>query len=56
MKKIKRSYFLLAGKMICLKTNTKFEKAFRKWYNSESNIVPCRIYDYIFKYHKSNRI
>ena len=42
-----RSHYLLYGTMINLRKGTSFQKLFHKWYVSNSDIVPNRVYDYI---------
>ena len=46
-KKIRRSIYLFDTEIIKLKKGTNFQKLFHKWYMSGSNIVPCRVYDYL---------
>ena len=40
-------YVFWENKVVVLKKGTNFQKLFHKWYMSGSNIVPCRIYDYL---------
>ena len=56
-KALNRSHYAFSKIMVTLRDNTKFQKKFHKWYMSGSNIVPCKIYDYIMeKYHKKLKI
>ena len=48
-KALSRSFYLFSDIMINLKTGTKFQKQFHKWYNSGSDKTPYKIYDYIMR-------
>ena len=46
-KKIRRNYYLFETGMVMLKKGTSFQKLFHKWYVSDSNIVPNKVYDFL---------
>ena len=49
IKKVRKMYcrYLFDTGMVKLRKGTNFQKLFHKWYMSGSNIVPCRVYDYL---------
>jgi len=49
IKKERRRYctYLFETGMVKLRKGTNFQKLFHRWYISGSNIVPCRVYDYL---------
>ena len=52
MKSIKKErkmccIYLFETGMVKIRKGTNFQKLFHKWYMSGSNIVPCRVYDFL---------
>jgi len=46
-KKLNRNIYLFETGMVKIRKGTNFQKLFHKWYMYGSNIVPCRVYDYL---------
>jgi len=47
---LNRTLYLLCGKIISVRTGTKFQKIFSKWYLSDSIEIPSKIDVYITSY------
>ena len=47
---LNRSLYILDGKVISIRTGTKFQKMFSKWYLSDSIEIPSKIDVYITFY------
>jgi len=47
---LSRSLYLLEGQIISIRSGTKFQKMFSKWYLSDSIEIPSKIEVYITSY------